>query len=80
MPPEKTSGNKFGFYKFWGLAFQLVISSLVLGWLGYQLDKWIGWEFPLFLLLGIILGLVSSVIRLIRSLNEKDKEEQNKEE
>ena len=40
---------------------------------GYKLDKYLGWKFPLFLIVFPLVALVVSLWSLIRELNKKDK-------
>lgn len=57
-----------------GLATQWMVLLLVAFWLGYHLDfKWIGWKFPLFLILLPLLALGVSLWQLIREFNKPKK-------
>ncbi|MBS1783034.1 MAG: hypothetical protein JSS78_08195 [Bacteroidetes bacterium] len=60
--------------RFAGLATQWMVMLLVAVWLGWQIDfKWIGWKFPLFLILLPLLALSMSLLQLIRELNKPQK-------
>lgn len=54
--------------KYSGLAFQM-LAAIALGvWGGMKLDKWTGWKFPVFTVVLPLVGIVSSIVLLIRSL------------
>ncbi len=53
-----------------GLATQWMIMLGGGAWLGYKLDKYLGWNFPLFLILFPLIALVVSLWGLIKELNK----------
>lgn len=57
-------------YIYVSLGLQLVAASGILGFLGYLVDQWLNFSFPIFLLIGIIAGLVASVIKLLKELDK----------
>ena len=67
--------NKYGnTMRYAGLATQWMVMLLVAFWLGYSLDfKWIGWKFPLFLILLPLLSLGVSLWQLIKEFNKPKK-------
>lgn len=58
------------YLKYSGLAFQLVITIGVGGWLGYKLDSYLGMKFPLFLLLFGMGSFAGAMYQLFRSINK----------
>ena len=58
--------------KFWGLGFQLIVSSALLGILGSYADNWLNIKFPLFIILGITTGMVIGIRQLLKELDKKD--------
>ena len=54
-----------------GLATQWMVMLLAGVWLGYKLDKYIGWRFPVFLVLFPLIALVVSLWGLIKEFNNK---------
>jgi hypothetical protein len=57
-----------------GLATQWMVMLLTAFFLGYKLDfQWIGWKFPLFLILLPLLALGVSLWQLIREFNKPKK-------
>lgn len=69
-PAKKPNKSNFGFYQYFTIGLQLVIAVVVLGFVGNYLDKLLKISFPIFLLLGIIAGLIASIIKLLRQLND----------
>jgi F0F1-type ATP synthase assembly protein I len=46
-----------------------MLAAIALGvWGGMKLDKWTGWKFPVFTVVLPLVGIVSSIVLLIRSL------------
>jgi|FLOH01.1.fsa_nt_gi F0F1-type ATP synthase assembly protein I len=52
--------------RFSGIGFEFCASVGLIGWLGWLLDRWTGLadSFPVFLLLGVFLGLALGIYRL----------------
>jgi len=54
--------------KYSALGFQM-LAAIGLGvWGGMKIDQWTGWKFPVFTLVLPILGIVSSIVLLVRGL------------
>lgn len=72
-PQPKPSKQRLNtnIYTYFSIGFQLVVSTGLLGIGGHFLDDWLKISFPLFLLLGIIVGLTASVMKILRQLNGK---------
>ncbi len=72
QPAKKPSKPNLSFYNYLSIGLQLVIAVVLLGFLGNYLDQLLKISFPIFLLLGIIVGLTASIIKLLRQLNDKN--------
>ena len=69
-----TEPNKYGnSARFAGLASQWMVMLLAAVWIGRKLDTWIGWKFPLLLILLPLLALCLSLWMLIKELNKPKK-------
>ena len=58
------------YMKYSGLAFQLLASIGIFGWLGYKLDQYVGLEFPAFMLLFGLLAFGGMLYQVYKSLNQ----------
>jgi len=56
-----------------GLATQWMAMLLVAVWIGYKLDHWIGWKFPLFLILLPLFSLGISLWQIIKTFTKENK-------
>jgi len=59
------------YVKYSGLAFQLLVSIGVFGWLGYQLDQYLSLRFPCFMLLFGLLAFTGMMYQVYRSLKQE---------
>ena len=59
------------YLKYTSLGLQMVITIAIAGLGGYYLDQWIGWVFPVFLLLFIMLALGGSIYLLIKRTSDE---------
>lgn len=59
--------------RFAGLATQWMVTLLIAVWGGYKIDKWIGWKFPVFLIVFALGALAFSFWQLINELKETGK-------
>ena len=59
------------YLKYGGLAFQLLIAIALFGWLGSLVDRWLEFEFPVFLLLFGFLAFAGMMFQLYRSINKE---------
>lgn len=64
--PRNRPSRANDFLKYTSLGLQLVISLAIAGVLGYYIDQWLGWQFPAFLLLFIMLTLAGQIYLLIK--------------
>jgi F0F1-type ATP synthase assembly protein I len=69
QPNQKKPVNVY--MKYSGLAFQLLGSMGVLGWLGYKLDQRLSLEFPLFMLLFVLLAFGAMMYKVYKSLKQE---------
>ncbi|QOI96603.1 MAG: AtpZ/AtpI family protein [Flammeovirgaceae bacterium] len=68
--PEPKKPNPFNAYlRYSGLALQLLLTIGVFGWLGYKLDSYLRFSFPVFMLLFGVLALAGMLYQVYRSLN-----------
>jgi F0F1-type ATP synthase assembly protein I len=58
------------YLKYSSLAIQLLAAIGFFGWLGYLLDKWLEWKFPVFMLLLGFLAFGGMMFQLYRSINK----------
>jgi F0F1-type ATP synthase assembly protein I len=71
---EDQSENKKpvnAYMKYSGLAFQLLGSMAILGWLGYKLDQKLSLQFPVFMLLFGFLGFGGVMYQVYKSLKQQ---------
>jgi hypothetical protein len=59
------------YLKYSGLAFQLLATLGVSGWLGYELDQYLAFKFPVFMLLFGFLAFGGTMYQIYRSLNQE---------
>lgn len=69
--PNRKSKRYNNYLRYSGLAFQLLASISIGGWLGYKTDQWLGLEFPLFMLLFGLGGFGGSLYLVYRSFNRE---------
>ncbi|GIV37703.1 MAG: hypothetical protein KatS3mg032_2082 [Cyclobacteriaceae bacterium] len=73
MEPAPTEPNRpkpsDPYLKYSALALQLLGTLAVFGWLGYRADRYLGWNFPVFMLLFGLLAFAGMMYQLYRSLN-----------
>ncbi|MGK7389318.1 MAG: AtpZ/AtpI family protein [Candidatus Cyclobacteriaceae bacterium M2_1C_046] len=73
-PPEKKKKREKSvntYLRYSGLAIQMVVTIGMAGFAGFWIDRQIGWRFPLFLLLFIILALVGIIYGIIKSSKDE---------
>jgi hypothetical protein len=59
------------YLKFTNLGLQLVVTLALAGAGGYFIDQWIGWKFPVFLLLFLMIALAGSIYLLIKRTSDE---------
>ena len=69
MKGENKKDNPLKFYaKYSALAFQMIAMILLGAFGGKALDKWIGWEFPVFTLILTLLSVIGAIFYGMREL------------
>jgi len=59
------------YLRYSSLAFQLVVTIGLAGWLGYMLDSYLELAFPLFILIFTIAAFAGMIYQLYRSINQE---------
>jgi len=77
MPNKKESPLKF-YAKYSSLAIQMGVIMVAGAFGGKELDKYTGWEFPVFTLALTILGVIGSVLYGMRELFRYNKNDKKK--
>lgn len=74
MQPDKKGHNRpFNPYvRYSGLGLQLLLTIGVAGWLGHKLDQHLSLEFPVFLLLFVLMGLAGTLYKIYQALKRDD--------
>ncbi|MFQ3576480.1 MAG: AtpZ/AtpI family protein [Cytophagales bacterium] len=58
------------FLKYSGIGLQMITSMAILAWLGSKADEWFSNEQPFLTLIGLLFGVIASIVSLVRSLNK----------
>jgi F0F1-type ATP synthase assembly protein I len=69
--PHKKLSPYNSYLKYSGLAIQLLVIIAVSGWIGYKLDQWLNFKFPVFMLILGFLGFGGMMYQLYRSINRQ---------
>ena len=69
--PNKKPSQYNNYLRYSGLAFQLLVTIAVCGWLGYKADQYFGNKYPLLMLLFGFLGFAGSMYQIYRSINRQ---------
>ncbi|OJW84614.1 MAG: hypothetical protein BGO69_07785 [Bacteroidetes bacterium 46-16] len=67
---EDKNGN---IMRYAGLASTWLVSLLVAVWLGYKLDEWLKWKFPLFIILLPVVMLIALLWQIIKEFGNPKK-------
>jgi F0F1-type ATP synthase assembly protein I len=54
------------FAKYTGIAFQMIATILLITYVGYLLDQWLALAYPVGILLGVFLGVGSSLYIILK--------------
>jgi F0F1-type ATP synthase assembly protein I len=69
--PSHKKPNQYNSYlKYSGLAFQLLATLFVCGWIGYKIDGWLHMKYPVFTIVLGFVGFAGSIYQLYRSVNK----------
>ena len=71
--PDPSTNKKLNQYnsylKYSGLAIQLLATIGISGWIGYKIDQWLEFRYPIFMLTLGFLGFVGVMYQVYRSIN-----------
>ncbi len=59
------------YLKYSGLGLQLLLTILVAGWIGYKIDNFLSFKFPVFMLLLGFGGFAGTLYQLYRKLKKE---------
>ncbi|HYF68061.1 MAG TPA: AtpZ/AtpI family protein [Ohtaekwangia sp.] len=66
--PRKKLKPYNNYLKYSSLAFQLLAAIAIFGWLGYKLDVYLGYKFPVFMLVFGFIAFAGMMYQLYRSI------------
>jgi hypothetical protein len=70
--PDKTKPSRSNSYlKYSGLGIQLFGAIGISGWLGYKLDQYLSWRFPVFMLVFVFVALGGMIYKIYGTLNKE---------
>lgn len=73
--PDPSTNKKLNQYnsylKYSGLAIQLLATIGVSGWIGYKIDQWLEFKYPVFMLTLGLLGFAGIMYQVYRSINRQ---------
>ncbi len=69
--PNRKPSRSSNYLRYSGLAFQLLASITIGGWLGYKTDAWLNLKYPVFMLLLGLGGFGGSLYLVYRSFNRE---------
>lgn len=73
--PDPSTNKKLNQYnsylKYSGLAIQLLATIGVSGWIGYKIDQWLKFKYPVFMLTLGLLGFAGIMYKVYRSINRQ---------
>jgi F0F1-type ATP synthase assembly protein I len=70
-PPNKKQRPYNSYLRYGGLAFQLLATIGLSGWLGYLIDQWLDLRYPVFMIVFVLSGFGGSMYKVYRSLNRQ---------
>lgn len=70
FPPRKSSRSN-SYLRYSSLALQLLITIAICGWIGYELDHYLGNKYPLLMLLFGLIGFGGVMYKIYRSINQQ---------
>lgn len=69
-PSNQKSKPYNNYLKYSGLGIQLLGGIGLLGWLGWLLDQYLEFRFPVFMLVFGFMGFIGMMVQLYRSINK----------
>ncbi|KAA2240225.1 AtpZ/AtpI family protein [Chitinophaga agrisoli] len=70
LPPKKKSSNVL--LRYAGLAFQMMATLGLAVFVGYKLDRWIGWSFPVLMIIFSLLALTLLLWQIIKDTRRNE--------
>ena len=70
-PPHKKPARYNSYLRYSGLAFQLLITIAVCGWVGYKLDQYVENKYPIYMLILGFLGFAGALFQVYRSVSKE---------
>ena len=70
-PHNKKPSRYNSYLRYSGLAFQLLLTIAVCGWLGYKADEYFGNKYPVLMLLLGFLGFAGIMYQIYRSITRQ---------
>lgn len=67
--PSRKQNPSNTYLRYSGLAIQLLATIAVCGWIGYKLDQWLEFNYPIFMITLGLLGFGGVMYQLYRSIN-----------
>lgn len=69
--PNKKLSPYNSYLKYSGLAIQLLATIGICGWIGYRLDRWVEFKYPVFMLTFGLLGFAGIMYQVYKSINRQ---------
>lgn len=69
--PRRKPDNR-ALYRYAGLAFQMMATLGLAVFVGYKLDQWTGWSFPVFMIILSLLALVLVLWQIIKDTRRNE--------
>jgi F0F1-type ATP synthase assembly protein I len=70
MEQQNNHSNKSNLMKYAGLATTWLLTLLVAVFLGYKLDGWLKWGFPLFIILLPVIAIIYLLWQIIKDFSK----------
>lgn len=71
-PSHNSKPSQYNSYlKYSGLGIQLLATLGITGWLGYRLDEYLGYQFPVFMLFFGFTGFAASMYQVYRTISKE---------
>ena len=71
-PSHKKQNQYNSYLKYSGLGIQLLVTLGIMGWLGYLLDQYLNFQFPVFMLLFGFATFGGSMYRIYKMISKDD--------
>ncbi|WP_414647742.1 AtpZ/AtpI family protein [Chitinophaga sp.] len=71
-PPPAKKRNRNLLLRYAGLAFQMMATLGLAVFIGYKLDQWIGWSFPILMIIFSLLALTLLLWQIIKDTRRNE--------